>query len=91
MGPTPTELTESDAASTAVGCPADHHGYQPFEMDDPFDAYARLRRDEPVMYDERIGYWVVSVGAVGIGVELARQGLRARSPHQDDPQLLVTR
>lgn len=60
MGPTPTELTESDAASTAVGCPVDHHGYQPFEMDDPFDAYARLRRDEPVMYDERIGYWVVS-------------------------------
>jgi hypothetical protein len=60
MGPTPTDLTATDAASTAVVCPVDHHGYEPFEMHDPFAAYARLRRDEPVMYDERIGYWVVS-------------------------------
>jgi cytochrome P450 len=29
-------------------------------MDDPFPAYAALRAEEPVMFDERIGYWVVS-------------------------------
>lgn len=37
-----------------------HHGYEPFDMKDPFPAYAELRREEPVMYDERIGYYVVS-------------------------------
>lgn len=54
--------THSPAAS---GCPVahggdSHHGYQPFEMKDPFPAYQQLRRDEPVMFDERIGYWVVT-------------------------------
>ena len=43
-----------------TGCPVAHHGYQPFAMDDPFPAYAALRAEEPVMYDERVGYWVVS-------------------------------
>jgi cytochrome P450 len=42
-----------------AGCPA-HHGYQPFEQTDPFPSYAALRAEEPVMYDERIGYWVVT-------------------------------
>jgi hypothetical protein len=37
-----------------------HHGYQPFEQSDPFPAYAALRAEEPVMFDERIGYWVVT-------------------------------
>lgn len=37
-----------------------HHGYEPFQMKDPFPAYAALRAEEPVMYDERIGYWVVT-------------------------------
>lgn len=46
-------------AGTASGCPV-HHGYQPFAMDDPFPSYAALREEEPVMFDERIGYWVVS-------------------------------
>src|SRR5262245_62076827 len=40
-------------------CPA-HHGYEPFAQTDPFGAYARLRAEEPVMFDERIGYWVVT-------------------------------
>jgi cytochrome P450 len=39
---------------------ANHHGYEPFQMKDPFPAYAALRAEEPVMYDERIGYWVVT-------------------------------
>ncbi len=39
---------------------SDHHGYEPFGMKDPFPAYAELRAQEPVMFDERIGYWVVS-------------------------------
>lgn len=50
-----TETTPTEVS----GCPV-HHGYQPFEMNDPFPAYARLRADEPVMYDERVGYWVVT-------------------------------
>ncbi|GAA4094112.1 cytochrome P450 [Nocardioides kongjuensis] len=43
-----------------TGCPVAHHGYEPFAMDDPFPSYAALRAEEPVMYDERVGYWVVS-------------------------------
>ncbi len=41
------------------GCPV-HHGFEPFDQKDPFPAYAELRREEPVMFDERIGYWVVT-------------------------------
>lgn len=46
-------------ADTATGCPV-HHGYEPFAQNDPFPAYAALRAEEPVMFDERIGYWVVT-------------------------------
>lgn len=46
-------------AGTAPACPV-HHGYEPFEQDDPFPSYAALRAQEPVMFDERVGYWVVS-------------------------------
>jgi len=40
-------------------CPV-HHGYEPFVQKNPLPAYAALRAEEPVMYDERIGYWVVT-------------------------------
>ncbi|EMY32635.1 cytochrome P450, partial [Arthrobacter crystallopoietes BAB-32] len=40
--------------------PAGHHGYEPFQMKDPFPAYAELRAEQPVMFDERIGYYVVT-------------------------------
>lgn len=50
-----------DADRTAASAPqAPHHGYEPFQMKDPFAAYAELRAQEPVMFDERIGYWVVT-------------------------------
>lgn len=52
-----TQVTSG--SGTAQGCPV-HHGFEPFDLNDPFPAYARLRAEEPVMYDERIGYWVVS-------------------------------
>lgn len=63
-----TGTSESTStAPTAGGCPFghgggsdDHHGYEPFRMKDPFPSYAELRREEPVMFDERIGYWVVT-------------------------------
>lgn len=42
------------------GCPVAHHGYEPFQQDDPFPSYKNLRAVEPVMFDERIGYWVVT-------------------------------
>ena len=48
------------AAAAASSSPAGHHGYSPFDMNDPFPAYAELREEEPVMFDERIGYYVVS-------------------------------
>ncbi|WP_448809705.1 cytochrome P450 [Agromyces bauzanensis] len=64
MAVSPTESTVATRPPTASGCPVDHgtghHGYSPFDMDDPFEAYAKLRSEHPVMYDERIGYWVVS-------------------------------
>lgn len=44
---------------TENACPV-HHGFKPFDQKDPFPAYAELRREEPVMFDERIGYWVVT-------------------------------
>lgn len=40
-------------------CPA-HHGFEPFDQNDPFPSYSELRHEEPVMYDERIDYWVVT-------------------------------
>lgn len=40
--------------------PADHHGFEPFTMEDPFPAYANLRGEQPVMFDERVGLFVVS-------------------------------
>lgn len=52
--------TAEGSASAAARCPVDHHGYQPFAMADPFAAYAELREEQPVMFDERIGYWVVT-------------------------------
>lgn len=53
----PTDIASENPAP--AGCPA-HGGYLPFAQDDPFPAYARLRAEEPVMFDERIGYWVVT-------------------------------
>ncbi|WP_193314902.1 cytochrome P450 [Georgenia thermotolerans] len=52
--------TTQDVTAQPTGCPVDHHGYVPFDQHDPFPAYARLRAEEPVMFDERIGYWVVT-------------------------------
>lgn len=40
----------------------------------------------------RLGYWALTVGAVGVSVELTRQGLRARRPEPvDGPPLPVAR
>jgi len=44
---------------TVAECPI-HHGYEPFAQKNPFPAYAALRAEEPVRYDERIGYWAVA-------------------------------
>ncbi len=61
-----TSQTSQQSTSTG-GCPfghtsesTSHHGYQPFDMHNPFPAYKELRQEEPVMFDERIGYWVVT-------------------------------
>lgn len=51
---------DAQNADAGAAPSADHHGYQPFQMNDPFPSYAALRSEEPVMFDERIGYWVVS-------------------------------
>ena len=52
-------MTSTETPAGPGACPV-HHGYQPFAQGDPFPAYAELRREEPVMFDERVGYWVVS-------------------------------
>ena len=41
-------------------CPAGYHGFEPFDMNNPFPSYAELRHEQPVMFDDRIGYYVVS-------------------------------
>lgn len=46
-------------AHTATA-PEDHHGYEPFNQNDPFPAYAKLRQEQPVMFDERTNLYVVS-------------------------------
>lgn len=56
----PSGAPSGAQSGAAGGCPVDHHGYEPFAQDDPFPSYAALRTEAPVMYDERIGYWVVS-------------------------------
>ncbi|MBK5237874.1 MAG: cytochrome P450 [Actinomycetales bacterium] len=38
----------------------DYHGFEPFKLTDPFGAYEELRDEAPVMFDDRIGYFVVS-------------------------------
>lgn len=46
-----------------MGAPAgqlEYHGYQPFDMNDPFPAYEQLRAEAPVYFDERINLFVVS-------------------------------
>jgi cytochrome P450 len=58
----------SSSTETAGRCPfgygaeapAGHHGYEPFQMKEPFTAYAELRAEQPVMFDERVGLYVVS-------------------------------
>lgn len=45
---------------TAPSCPVNHHGFEPFNVNDPFPSYAELRREEPVMYDERIDHFIVT-------------------------------
>lgn len=54
-------------AESRIGqCPVIHdgggedYGYAPFQMKDPFPSYDRLREEAPVVYDERIGYYVVT-------------------------------
>jgi len=49
-----------NAPPTATqGCPV-HHGFEPFDLKDPFDVYAELRAEEPVFFDDRINAWVVT-------------------------------
>ncbi|HZK32267.1 MAG TPA: cytochrome P450, partial [Corynebacterium sp.] len=92
-------MTQTSAEPTAPatgGCPfghssadADHHGYEPFDQKNPFPAYAALREEAPVIFDERIGYWVVSryddIKAVfddweTFSSENAQQPVRERGP-----------
>lgn len=58
--PTSTETAGGCPVAHGAEAPADHHGYEPFQMKDPFPAYAELRSEQPVMFDERTGFYVVS-------------------------------
>ena len=49
-----------DHANLAQSASAAHHGYDAFAMTNPFPSYAELREQEPVMFDESIGYFIVS-------------------------------
>ncbi|WP_296630487.1 cytochrome P450 [Rhodoluna sp.] len=41
-------------------CPAGYHGFEPFDMNNPFPSYEELRKEQPVMFDDRVGYYVVT-------------------------------
>src|SRR6185312_11663666 len=53
------QSTPEGVRVSVAECPV-HHGYEPFAQKNPFPVYAALRAEEPVMYDERIGYWVIT-------------------------------
>lgn len=63
-----TESTSTTAASAGKcpvahgqdGAAGDYHGYEPFAQKDPFPAYAELREEAPVFFDDRTNLWVVS-------------------------------
>lgn len=58
----------SATTENAPGCPfghgaqapEGHHGYEPFAMKNPFPAYAQMRAEQPVMYDERVNLYVAT-------------------------------
>lgn len=52
-------MSATESATATQGCPV-HHGFEPFDMKDPFPAYAELRAEEPIFFDERINAWVVT-------------------------------
>ena len=37
-----------------------YHGFEPFKLSNPFPAYAELREEAPVMFDDRINMFVVT-------------------------------
>ena len=46
-----------------VGCP--YHSklqaeFKPFDLTNPFPFYQKARTEEPVFYNEELGYWVVT-------------------------------
>lgn len=60
MSTTPTASAQAGQCPFSHGRDNDYFGYEPFDMADPFPAYAQLREQAPIMFDERTGYWVVS-------------------------------
>ncbi|CAN5250488.1 cytochrome P450 [soil metagenome] len=58
--PHPASPATSGKCPVDHDSPVNHHGYEAFAMTNPFPAYAELREEAPVMFDERIGYFIVS-------------------------------
>lgn len=53
---------QSNVATDGRGCPV-LHGYDPLtpeDLADPYPEFARARRDAPVFYDEKYGFWNVT-------------------------------
>lgn len=59
-GPLHSQSADRGGVGLAAGGAEGHHGYLPFDLSSPFGSYARMRQEEPVMYDERIDYWVIT-------------------------------
>ena len=55
-----TSTTGCPYAAAVSGADKDYHGYKPFDLKDPFGAYAELREEAPVMFDDRVGLYVVT-------------------------------
>ncbi len=55
---------------------------------DPYPYYARLRREKPLHFDERLGLWVAA-GAAVVREVLSHPLMRVRPPAEPVPQALV--
>lgn len=50
----------NSSVAPVAQCPAHATEFDPFDLADPFASYARLRAEEPIFYDPRLDYWIVS-------------------------------
>ncbi len=104
----PDDVQERELAGSDVGCPvlAQYDPLDPAELRDPFPSYARARREAPVFYSEKAGFWSVSrredvlavlrdterfTSRMAIPLSLPPEELRDRMPVYPTARMLIFR